>query len=102
MAAPKKAKTEKYVVTRGNTQIKGKDCKIGQVIDLNEKQASALVNKVRLKSEMEESAGGMKPNDAAKALDAAGKRIDELENQLGDVKKENDTLKAEIESLLAK
>lgn len=76
MANTKKAKTEKFVVVKAHTL----GHKIGDVIDLTEAKAKALIGKVRLQSEGVEnvttSAASKKLKDENAEM---AKRIEELE-----------------------
>jgi len=82
-----KEKTQKFVVVKNHTL----NHKIGDKIDLTEKQAKNLVGKVVLASEY--SAGGEVKATAAevKKLKAAEARITELEAEVEELKKQLET-----------
>ena len=88
MANTKKAKTEKFVVVKAHTL----GHKIGDVIDLTETKAAALVGKVRLQSEGVENVTTSGASQKLKVENAElTKRIEELELE---AEESADTIKA--------
>jgi len=72
--------TQEYIVTQKNTL----DYKVGQKVKLTDSMAKALVNKVRLASEM---AQPQPESETAKQLKDAEAKIKKLEAELAKVKK---------------
>lgn len=85
--APAKEKTQDYVVTQPNTL----NHSVGDTVQLTDKQAARLVNKVRLKDEAaKQSAAGRKSAEVNKLTEEVAK----LEEQLKLLHGENVALKA--------
>ncbi|MCK4623299.1 MAG: hypothetical protein KAT62_13925 [Desulfuromonadales bacterium] len=96
----KKHPTQKYVVSQPGTL----KFSVGDIVDLTDSQAAGLVNKVRLKDDVEAESSAAKPGAAAKLkkdIDALTAKVAELEAANEAVAKERDALTAKVAELEA-
>ena len=93
----KEESAKKYIVTMPGTL----NYKVGQVVELTDKKAKSLINKVRIYDE-QAGAGAAKIDQASKAdLEKAQKAASESQEREAALKAELDAMKAELEKATA-